>query len=159
MHSGDLPQLESIQTLCYPAHYLESAAVLRARFARAPRTAWVAAVGELAQAYLVGYPSRLQRIAPLNSVFVPSAEADTLYLHDLAVAPTLAGQGVGPRLVALALDAARAAGLRHAALVAVGNAAPFWQRQQFVPHRLVSPAATAALASYGSEAVYMTRPL
>lgn len=167
MRLSDLPAVLAVQAACYAPPFVEAAATLRARLATAPDTAWVAEITEITRiatadrvpcAYLTAYRSRLGRVTPLGGDFHPAAQADTLYLHDLAVTPARAGSGCGGRLVALALDAAGREGL-HVALVSVGDSLAFWQRHGF---RIAPPAADATqrahLASYPGDARYMVRP-
>jgi len=78
---------------------------------------------------------------------------DTLYLHDLAVAPRAAGQGVARRLVGAML--ARAGGLRHSALVSVQDSRPFWESLGYA----VAAGDPGALATYPADALYMTKSL
>ena len=58
-------------------------------------------------------------------------DADTFYIHDVAVAPRCRGAGVGRILVRGLLDLARTARFTRAELVAVQGAAPFWERFGF----------------------------
>lgn len=158
----DLPALMRVQARCYPPALVEAQAVFANRLAVAPEQAWGwwpdADAPELT-AYLVGYRSCLGAVAHLGSGFAPQSDGACLYLHDLAVDPDGAGQGWGRGLVAQALSEARAAGLTHAALVAVAGADRFWQRLGWTLHATLSPQAQQALASYGAGAVYMSRPL
>ena len=73
----------------------------------------------------------------------------------LAVRPDHAGQGLGQRLLGAAWHQARVRGVRHAALVSVQGTRGFWRRQGFAPAAAQPP----ALASYGADALYMTRTL
>lgn len=158
----DVPALMRVQARCYPPALVEAQAVFANRLTVAPEQAWgwwpEADAPEL-KAYLVGYRSRLGAVAPLGSGFAPQPEGTCLYLHDLAVDPDGAGQGWGRGLVAQALTEARAAGMTHAALVAVAGADRFWQRLGWTLHATLNSQAQQALASYGAGAVYMSRPL
>lgn len=158
LQAVDLDRLMDLQRAAYGPHFLEPAPVLARRLAVAPDTAWVLEDRPGLCAYLVAYRSRLGRVTPLHAVFEPAPDADTLYLHDLAVHPAAAGQGLGPRLVAHALAQTRAQGLRFAALVAVQGSQAFWGRQGFAAGR-VAAEALSALHGYGPQATYMVHPL
>jgi predicted N-acetyltransferase YhbS len=96
-------------------------------------------------------------LRPLHAGFAPARDADTLYVHDLAVHPRAHGQGLGRRLAQTLFDGARRQGLRHGALVAVLDAGTFWERLGFAG---AAPGqGSEALASYPGGAHYMTRLL
>jgi ribosomal protein S18 acetylase RimI-like enzyme len=157
MRDADLDAVLAVQAACYPPAMREPAGVVLSRLRAAPATTLVACDGAAVRAYAFAYPSRLGRITPLNAGFAPAPEADTLYVHDLAVAPGAHGRGVGRRLAQALFDGARDAGLRHGALVAVLDAAPFWASLGFAPSDPGSGA--VALASYPPGAAYMVRAL
>jgi predicted N-acetyltransferase YhbS len=76
-------------------------------------------------------------------------------LHDLAVAPRAAGQGVARRLVARQHDDAAVRGLRHAALVSVQDSLAFWDSLGYAP----AAGDRAALVTYPGAVHYMTKRL
>lgn len=156
---ADLPELLRIQAACYGAGYLEGADRFAARLAVAPHSCWLARGADgFARAYLVACPTLRGAITPLNAVFEPAAQPDTLYLHDLAVHPDAAGLGLGPRLVHTALAWAAEHHLSHSALVAVQGSLPFWGRLGYAAAP-PAPGAARALASYGPGALYLARDL
>ena len=107
--------------------------------------------------YLVGYPWMMDAAPTLNALLPGLPEApEVYYLHDLALASSARGGGHAAAGAALAVRAARDAGLPAVTLTAVTAAAPFWARQGFVPRP--SPQMARKLASYGEDAVYMIRP-
>jgi predicted N-acetyltransferase YhbS len=155
MTEQDLHGVLAVQAACYPASMQEPAAVVLARLRAAPSTALVARDPDGICAYVFAYPSALGRITPLNAGFTPAPDADTLYVHDLAVHPRAHGQGLGRRLAQTLFDTARGLGLAHGALVAVLDAHAFWKNLGFSE---TSPGqGAAALASYPGEALYMCR--
>jgi predicted N-acetyltransferase YhbS len=153
MAEADLAAVLDVQAACYPPALQEAADVVRARLRASPDTVLVARDARGVCAYLFAYPSRLGRVTPLGGAFALPAAPDTLYLHDLAVAPRAAGQGVARRLVADLL--ARAGGLRHSALVSVQDTRPFWASLGYAP----AAGDAATLATYPPDAVYMTKRL
>ena len=155
MARGDLADVLDVQAACYPPAMQEPAHVVLARLAASPGTVLVARDDAGVCAYLFAYPARLGKVTPLGGAFAVPAEPDTLYLHDLAVAPRAAGQGVARTLVARLHDDAAARGLRHAALVSVQDSLAFWQSLGYAP----AAGDGAALATYPCPAQYMTKRL
>ena len=157
MGEHQLAAVLAVQATCYPAAMQEPAAVVLARLRAAPATTLVACAGDAVHAYLFAYPSLLGRVTALDAPFVPAARPDTLYLHDLAVAPQALGRGLARRLVQQLLDQAAGEGLRHAALVSVQDTRRFWEGMGFEAEARRAPC--AALATYPDHALYMTRRL
>jgi GNAT superfamily N-acetyltransferase len=157
MLDADLHAVLAVQAACYPPAMQEPDEVVLARLRAAPATTLVACDAGGVCAYGFAYASRLGRITPLHAGFTPAPDADTLYLHDLAVHPRAHGRGVGRRLAQALLGAASRQGLRHGALVAVLDARPFWESLGFTA---AEPGQGAeVLASYPGAAVYMSRLL
>jgi predicted N-acetyltransferase YhbS len=155
MTEQDLDGVLAVQAACYPASMREPAAIVLARLRAAPSTTLVASDAHGVCAYAVAYPSKFGRITPLNAGFTPAPDADTLYLHDLAVHPRANGEGLGRRLAQSLFGAARGLGLSHGALVAVLDARAFWERLGF--SETAPGQGAAALASYPGGALYMCR--
>lgn len=151
MAEADLDAVLAVQAACYPPPMQEPADVVRARLRASPDTVLVARDADGVCAYLFAYPSRLGKVTPLGGDFAVPKEPDTLYLHDLAVAPRAAGQGVARRLVDAML--ARAGSLRHSALVSVQDSRPFWESLGYA----VAAGDARALATYPTDAQYMTK--
>jgi len=148
----------AVQAACYPPAMQEPGPVVLARLRAAPGTTLVACDGQGICGYVVAYPSRLGAVTPLGERFEPAPDADTLYIHDLAVAPRALGQGLARRLVAGLFERAPALGLPSAALVAVQDSRRFWEGQGFAAGGPAHGSAQA-LASYPGGALYMTRTL
>src|SRR3990167_8330312 len=95
--------------------------------------------------------------------FVEGAEGfarpDTLYLHDMAVLPALAGRGLARALLEPLWHQAIARGLRRSALVSVQGSQGFWERHGYAAQPLHDAAQRQRLAAYGEGAVYMVRGL
>jgi predicted N-acetyltransferase YhbS len=153
MAEADLDAVLAVQAACYPAAMREAADVVRARLRASPGTVLVARDADGVCGYLFAYPSRLGKVTPLGGDFALPPDPDTLYLHDLAVAPRAAGRGVARRLVDAML--ARAGGLRHAALVSVQDSRRFWESLGYLP----AVGDPAALATYPADALYMAQRL
>ena len=154
--AADLPGLLAVQRACYGPGYVESAEVFARRLRNPAQCSQVAESAGAVVAYLAAYPSLWGKVTPLHGDFEAVAQADTLYLHDMAVHPAHTGQGLAPALLAPLLHSARAQGLRHSALVAVQGAQNYWARHGYTPQALQDTAQRQRLAGYGADAVYMT---
>lgn len=165
MRPDDLAAVLAVQAATYPPALNESAAVFGQRLAAAPDCAWVAEVlpsdGKQPTicAYLFGYRSQLGKLTPLGGDFQPLATGDCLYLHDLAISPAAVGSGYGKKLVHTAWRAAEQAGLRHSALVALGEAIGYWSRLGYQPAAPRNASQQAHLQSYPGGAAYMVKML
>ncbi len=159
MQAADLPSVMAIQRACYGDAFVEGHDVLARRLASPANGSLVALCGGEVQAYLAAYWSVAGKVTPLHGDFEACPQPDTLYLHDMAVHPDQAGQGLARRLLAPLWEQALRRGMRHAALVSVQGSQDYWCRQDFKVHPLQDPQQKRHLASYGSEAVYMLRSL
>jgi GNAT superfamily N-acetyltransferase len=155
MRLEDVPAMLVVQRQCYPLDMNEPAEVFQARFQACPDTAWVVldASGQVG-AYLVAYRSLLGKVTPLGHAFEHAPGADALYLHDLAIGPSLRGQGLAQALVQHARTQGLASGLQALSLVSVNGTVPFWQRMGFELVCVV-PESAQALQSYVQPALYM----
>ncbi|MFV0679527.1 GNAT family N-acetyltransferase [Ottowia sp.] len=153
--AADVAALMRVQAGCYGPHLLESADLYAQRLASPVQCSWGVRDGAgVLVAYLAAYWSVRGAITPLHGAFKSHPQPDTLYLHDLAVRPAQAGQGLAQMLLQVAWRSAAAQGIEQAALVSVQSTQRFWLRQGFA-----AADAPPDLASYGGGAVYMTRLL
>lgn len=160
MREDDIAGVLAVQSLAYGPGFLEDEATIRARWQAAPHTAWVAVDELQVCAYLVAYPSRLGKVTLLHGGFDVPAQADCLYLHDLAVSPRAAGRGLAPALLQVAWQAAARLGLGWSALVSVQGSQGFWLRYGYAEPAGLDAAQRERLASYpGGAASYMLRRL
>ena len=169
MQAEDIAAVYQIQTQTYPPAMVESMTVLVSRLFAAPDTSWVADSELDADAddkdvqgicgYLFAYPSLRGEITRLGEAFLVPELPDCLYLHDLAIAPRAAGQGIGGALVKMALQHAQ--GLRYSCLVAVQSSSRFWQAQGYIESDAASldQEQQACLATYVSHASYFVKHL
>jgi ribosomal protein S18 acetylase RimI-like enzyme len=155
MTQADLDAVVEVARVSFPDHP-EDRAVFAERLALHPAGCY--ALGAPAQGYLVAYPWRADQIPPLNTGLgaIP-ADADLIYLHDLALAPEARGGGRAARAVVRLLHEAGEARWPAVALVAVNEAAPFWRKLGFQERE--TPAIRDKLKSYGPDARYMVRRL
>jgi len=159
MSANDLEAVMAVQAACYPPAMQEPAAIVLARMQSAPDSCLVAVDAGGVCGYLFAYPSRLGAVTSLDAPFAPSAQPDTLYLHDLAIAPRAHGRGIARKLVARMLAHARALGIGASSLVSVQDTAAFWFSLGYREGVLACPQARAALARYPGTARYMRRAL
>lgn len=155
----DLDAVLAVQAACYPPSMREAAAVVLGRMRAAAASCAVAEDEKGVCGYLFAYPSRLGRLTSLGADFRPAPDADTLYLHDLAVAPRAHGFKLGRKLVVHLLAQARAQGLTWSALVSVQDSAAFWAALGYAHAEPACAAGRAALASYPGAARHMLRAL
>ncbi|WP_423709673.1 GNAT family N-acetyltransferase [Undibacterium sp. WLX3042] len=160
MREQDIPAVFRVQTQAYVSAMVEAESIFRKRLAAAPATCWVAEDASAGVcAYLMAYPSTSGKISSLGSDFHPATEADSLYLHDLAVGTAMHGRGVGVQLVRHAEAYATSAGWTTLHLVSVQSTKAFWQKQGFVEVTALSPEQTSALMTYSGPAYYCVKQL
>lgn len=159
MQAADLAAVFQVQMQTYVPAMVEAPALLAARLQAAPATAWVAQDRQGVAAYLVAYPSRCGKIAALGQPFQVAADANALYLHDLAVAPRLAGRGAGGALARQAWQYAGQMGWRYSCLVSVQDTRAFWQQLGYREPGELSAQQQAGLQSYSGQAYYLVKDL
>ena len=159
MALADLPAVLDVQRACYPGGFLESAEVITQRLRSPANLSCVAVRGGAVCAYLAAYRSRPGKLTPLHGGFEAVAQPDTVYLHDMAVAPHAKGQGLAQHLVEHLWAQGRSEGLVCSALVSVQGSQVFWERLGYRVQALADPAQQQNLASYGADACYMLKPL
>lgn len=158
MSEGDLDAVTGIAAIGFPDHF-EGRDCFANRLALNPGGCFVLAgeAGEV-RGYMVAYPWRAGAAPALNTrIDAIPEDAGVIYLHDLALHPEARGGGWSRPIVERLAGEAKAAGWPALALVAVNDAAPFWERLGFTV--VETPEMAAKLASYGPDARYMLRPL
>ncbi|MDO9077960.1 MAG: GNAT family N-acetyltransferase [Brevundimonas sp.] len=158
MTAADLDAVAAVAAVGFPDHF-EGRDCFQNRLALNPAGCFVLA-GEdgRPRGYLVAYPWTENAAPALNTLIdaIPDA-ASVMYLHDLALDPVVRGGGWSRPIVERLAQDARAAGWPALTLVAVNDAAPFWERHGFV---IADPPGMAdKLAGYGPDARYMVRRL
>ena len=158
MTAADLDAVTEIAAIGFPDHF-EGRECFENRLALNPAGCFVLS-GEDGgpKGYLVAYPWRADDAPALNTLVeaIPD-DATVTYLHDLALHPDARGQGRSRPIVERLAAGAKAAGWPALALVAVNDAAPFWEGLGFTA--VETPEMAAKLASYGPDARYMLRRL
>ncbi len=159
MTQADVPAVMRLQARCYHPSMLEDEAVFRTRLDTVPDLSWVVDANKGISAYLVAYRSRLGKPGALGASFNNAEDADTLYLHDLAVDPTCKGKGLGPSLVRMALDRAVEERFAYSSLVSVQASSDFWMRQGYAVWTKLDEQQAAVLHTYPGPACYMVNTL
>ncbi|WP_052063665.1 GNAT family N-acetyltransferase [Nitrincola sp. A-D6] len=157
MQSTDLPLVWQIQCACYTSLLEpETQASLGAKQQASPQSCFVAEQGEVLLGYVIAIPWVLGVVPALDApnCNLPD-QADCLYLHDMAIAPSAAGQGLGQRLFDAVTAVAGKLELSKLALTAVAGAERYWQRLGFIPIAL--PLSATKVAQYGGHITYMSR--
>lgn len=158
MTAADLDDVARIAVVGFPDHF-EGRPCFENRLALYPSGCFVLAADDgPPQGYLVAYPWPADAAPALNSL-IPAIPADAavMYLHDLTLLPTVRGGGWSRPIITRLVEEARGTGWSTLALVAVNDAAPFWERHGFTV--VEAPGMAGKLAGYGADARYMTRPL
>ncbi len=157
LHPSDLAALMDIQRACYGAEYAESESVFARRLAHPLQCSLAVERKGVLLGYLAAYWSEAGKVTPLHGDFEPSAAPGVLYLHDTAVHPAHAGQGLAGRLLAPLWQQARRRGIQLACLVSVQGTQDYWRRHGFRAQALRDPQQRLRLTSYGEDALYMQR--
>lgn len=156
IEDGDWAGILRVQQTCYAAWLVESEAALRSKAAASPATCFIAstAAGRIA-AYVLAHPYPQGEWPDLDRTTIPHAPADNLLLHDMAVHPDFAGQGLGAILFQSVERFARAQGYSTISLVAVQDAAGYWRKLGFAALVQSLPGGRQQAKGYGSGAVLM----
>jgi ribosomal protein S18 acetylase RimI-like enzyme len=156
LKSDHMADVLRIQDYCYTEIEPESRESLQAKILASPSTCLIAESSESAVGYLIAVPIIYPHLPTLNApTFELSVDADTLYIHDLAVDSAGRGKGVAQTLVRASIDAAKRSGLSRACLVAIQNSQSFWEQFEFEVVAEPADEFTAKLASYGADAQLM----
>ncbi|WP_233503334.1 GNAT family N-acetyltransferase [Sphingomonas psychrotolerans] len=149
MSAGDLATVSSISDAVH-GRFTEPVAIYAERLALYPAGCRVLERTGGVVGYLISHPWHRENPPKLGALLgaIPP-DADSYYLHDLALLPAARGTGAGKAALDFVKAQARALGFSDIALMAVGGADRYWAAQGFayVP-RDVDP-------SYGPAAYLM----
>ena len=156
LKSDHMADVLRIQDYCYTEIEPESLESLQAKILASPNTCLIAESSEGAVGYLIAVPIVYPHLPALNApTFELSADADTLYIHDLAIDSAGRGKGVAQALVRASIDAAKRSGLSSTCLVAIQNSQSFWEQFGFEVVAEPADELKPKLASYGAGAQLM----
>jgi hypothetical protein len=152
--------LETVGAIAGTVHkdFYESPEVLAERRRLYPHGAHLLELGERPAGYVLSHPWRRNSIPALNALLgaIPD-DADTYYIHDLALLPLVRRMGAAGFMARVLDRHAQARGFSTMSLVAVNGSAGFWQRQGFDPMDV--PELTGKLLTYEEGARYMVKRL
>lgn len=151
----DLPVVEPIAAAVHPS-FPEELPVFAERQRLYPEGARLLELDGRPSGYIFSHPWRLHTLPDLNALLgaIPQ-DADTYYLHDLALLPAARGTGAAAMIVGDILRHARAAGFPGASLVAVNGSLPFWYKHGF--RTLKAPELDDKLKRYEAAARLMVK--
>jgi predicted N-acetyltransferase YhbS len=152
---SDIPAVCEIQAGAYKDSSLNEPPETIAAYLRAfPAGNFAAVANDSLVGYGVGHPSLKGVPLPLDITQVQLPTTPTCFhLHDIAV--KVKGLGVGRRLLRQLVEVAAEEQLEFLDLIAVEGADRYWHQFGFRPSE---PETQAAIALYGSTAVYMGAP-
>ncbi|WP_405591399.1 GNAT family N-acetyltransferase [Streptomyces sp. NBC_01190] len=151
----DWEAIVALEAAAYePLGLSEERTVLESRVRASPDTCFVLFFEERLAGYLLALPYPMFAYPDLTRTEETVFRSDNLHLHDLVVAEDLRGRGLGRSLLHRLAASAGASGYERISLVAVGGSDVFWAANGFVAR----PEAVRA-GSYGTDSVYMSRPV
>ena len=157
MTTYDLPAVETIAAEVHPS-FFETPEVLAERQHLYRNGAYLLEIGERPAGYILSHPWRFGSLPELNTLVgdIPT-DADTYYIHDLALLPVARRIGAASFMTEALAKHASAHGFATMSLVAVNGSQSFWERLAFeVEDR---PDLKKKLASYEDAARLMVRRL
>ncbi|MBU6529719.1 GNAT family N-acetyltransferase [Streptomyces sp. NPDC057245] len=155
----DWDDVVALEERAYAASGLsEGRRALRSRHRASPSTCFVLEHGGGFGGYLLALPYPLFHCPDLSLAEEgpagQSGRETNLHAHDLVIAERARGRGMGPRMLRHLEETGRAARYLSLSLVAVRGSEPLWSPLGY----RIRPE-VGLPASYGAEAVYMTKPL
>ncbi len=157
MSAYDLKDVEDIAAKVHPTLY-EHPDVLAERQRLYHNGCYVLELGDKAVGYVLSHPWRSDSLPELNTELgaIP-ADADTYYLHDLALLPVARRMGTASQIVQALVKHAAVRGFASMQLIAVNNSHAFWEKQGFAVRE--APGLEDKLLSYDATARLMVREL
>lgn len=155
MTEADLPRVIAIAAEVH-TDFPEDDGVFAERRRLYPEGCLVLIDGDATLGYLISHPARYREPPKLNTLLGAIAnDADSYYLHDIALLPEARGRGAGAAALAKLKKRARAEGIDNISLIAVNNSRAMWEHQGFEP--VDDPILAIALKSYEENAAYLRR--
>lgn len=144
------PAILTLQREVYHTIEPESLEVMRGKWLASPEYCFVHRDGSGVGAYLLAHAWHSMLPPRLHAALPDELTGNILFVHDLAIAPRLAGHGVGRSMVEHLLRCAADDGKQSALLVAIQASRPFWSKFGFraldyAPDASYGPGACAML--------------
>ncbi|MEI4551303.1 GNAT family N-acetyltransferase [Pseudoalteromonas spongiae] len=127
------PEILKLQSDVYLLVEPESLEVLQDKWNRTPKCCFIYRDKEELKGYLLAHSWNKELPPKLFNTLPKETEGDILFLHDLAVASSSFGQGIGSKLMKHLVGIATGLGFKEIRLVSVQNSELFWQRLGFKP--------------------------
>jgi ribosomal protein S18 acetylase RimI-like enzyme len=157
MSGYDIDAVFAIAGRVHPG-FFESAEVLGEKYALYRNGCYLLEVSEKPAGYVLSHPWRLGEVPPLNALMGSLPEnADSYYIHDLALLPLTRGLGSARQIVSALTKHAGAMGFATMSLVAVNGSMAFWEKLGFVAED--RPELAGKLGAYEADARYMVKRL
>ncbi len=157
MTGYDLDEVQKIADSVHPDFY-EAPEVLAERQSLYRNGCYLLELGDRPAGYVLSHPWRYGSLPALNALLgqLP-ADADTYYIHDLALLPVTRRVGAASTIVSALTKHAEAEGYPTMSLVAVNGSVPFWERHGFAVADI--PELYGKLLTYDDAARYMVKRL
>jgi ribosomal protein S18 acetylase RimI-like enzyme len=157
MTGYDLEDVQKIADTVHPDFY-EAPEVLAERQQLYRNGCYLLELGDKPAGYVLSHPWRHGSLPALNAPLgqLPT-DADTYYIHDLALLPVTRRVGAASTIVAALAKHAEAEGYPTMTLVAVNGSVPFWERHGFAVADI--PELYGKLLTYDAAARYMVKRL
>ena len=157
MTSFDMGAVDAIAAQVHPG-FFEAPEVLAERQQLYRNGCYLLEIAEKPAGYVLSHPWRAGSLPALNATLgaIP-ADADSYYLHDLALLPVTRRIGAASHIVEALTKHAIAREFATMHLVAVNGSQGFWERHGFAVEDV--PALADTLAGYEATARYMVKKL
>ncbi|UYN98854.1 MAG: GNAT family N-acetyltransferase [Devosia sp.] len=157
MSGYDFAAVFAIANKVHPG-FFEAEAVLAEKFELYRNGCYLFEIAEKPAGYVLSHPWLSDTLPALDTLLgALPADADTYYIHDLALLPMARGVGAAGEIVAALTKHAVAMGYASMSLVAVNGSQRFWERHGFsIANR---PNLRDKLAAYEAAAQYMVKSL
>jgi ribosomal protein S18 acetylase RimI-like enzyme len=153
---ADIPSLMSIADTVHPG-LPEDASVFTERVQLFPSGCLALIEKDVLVGYAISHPTRHNQPPALDSLLreIP-ADADTYYIHDVAVLPKCRGKGYANKGIETLIAMMEEKGFARFCLVSVYGTDKFWGKFGFKAAKL-DEAMKEKLKGYGDDAVFLER--
>jgi ribosomal protein S18 acetylase RimI-like enzyme len=160
---SDLPAILATQSLCYREVPPERPEIIEEKIKLYPDGCFVAECNYDIAGYLLSHPCILWHPPKINQALLAiPIDADSYYIHDVAVSTSARGQGFAKKLIEVAFNVSKQCGFTKTQLIAVQNSSTFWERYGFRDAASQAPSKDeieTILLEYQEDSVYMIREL
>lgn len=130
--TADWQQIALIQDICYPIEAREETETLQCHWVAAPDFCFVAETGGNVVAYFFAHPWPRRVPPPINTRYAEIPEnADSMFIHDLALLPGSRKTGLACELVKHLFEISIKTGFNHFSLISVQGTLRFWEKLGF----------------------------